>query len=262
LIPCDPSKESFQIKGLSLPAEIPANRLGGRLSLLERVNRKLDAVDRSGAVAGFDSRSRQAFDLLRAGKARSAFDLSKEPQSLRERYGMNRWGQSVLLARRLVEAGVSLVQVNWTRMPDDLAGSPAWDTHAKNAERLKNFLMPKMDLAYSALLDDLAVRGLLDSTLVVWIGEFGRTPRHNPGGGRDHWGHVFSASLAGGGVRGGQVIGASDRIGGRPRDGAIRPQDLGATIYHCLGHASHTEIQDMQGRPLAITRGEIIRQAV
>jgi hypothetical protein len=262
LVHCDPSAPAFQVPGMSLPAEVPPARLAGRLALLERINRHLDAVERAGAVAAFDARSRQAFDLVRAGKGRRAFDLHQEPAKLRERYGMNRWGQSVLLARRLVEAGVSLVQVNWTRMAGDSIDSPAWDTHSKNAHRLKHNLMPKMDLAYSALLEDLQMRGLLGSTLVVWVGEFGRTPKINPAGGRDHWGHVFSAALAGGGVRGGQVIGASDSIGARPRDGRAQPQDLAATVFHLLGYPGHTEVHDTQGRPLAITRGQVIRQAV
>ena len=119
-----------------------------------------------------------------------------------------------------------------------------------------------MDAAYSALLEDLDVRGLLDETLVVWMGEFGRTPKINGGGGRDHWGHVFCAALAGGGVRGGQVIGSSDKIGGYVRDGRVLPQDLQATVFHCLGLASHTEVHDTQGRPVAITRGQVVRQAV
>jgi uncharacterized protein (DUF1501 family) len=121
--------------------------------------------------------------------------------------------------------------------------------------------MPPMDRAYAALLEDLHARGLLDETLVVWMGEFGRTPRINGGGGRDHWGNVFSVALAGGGVRGGVVHGASDRIGGYPRDGLVRPQDLTATIFHCLGFAADTEIHDALGRPVVISRGEVIRQA-
>ena len=205
LILCDPNAPDFQIPGLAPPADVPPLRLQARLSLLEQVNRGLDAAESGPAVERFDARSRQAFDLLRAGQARAAFDLDKEPPALRDRYGRNRWGQSVLLARRLVEAGVSLVQVNWTRAADDTNDSPAWDTHNKNAERCKTALMPMMDLAYSALLEDLDDRGLLDETLVVWMGEFGRTPKINGGGGRDHWGHVFSVALAGGGVRGGQV---------------------------------------------------------
>jgi hypothetical protein len=262
LLRCDPSSPTFQIPGLGLSSDVSSSRLDARLSLLEKVNRRLDGVDRSEAIARFDRRSQQAFDLLRAGKARRAFDLEREPAALRDRYGRNRWGQSVLLARRLVESGVSLVQVNWTRMPGDTDDSPAWDTHQKNAQRLKNNLMPPMDLAYSALLEDLESRGLLEETLVVWMGEFGRSPKINGGGGRDHWGRVFSVALAGGGVRGGQVIGSSDKIGGLPREGRVQPQDLTATIFHCLGYEAHTEMRDTLGRPLVISRGEVVRQAV
>ena len=259
---CDPNSPDFAIPGLAPPADVPPLRLRDRLSLLQQVNGGLDAVERGPAVERFDARSRQALDLLRAGRARAAFDLDKEPPSLRDRYGRNRWGQSILLARRLVEAGVSLVQVNWTRTADDTNDNPAWDTHTKNAERCKTALMPKMDLAYSALLEDLDSRGLLDETLVVWMGEFGRSPKVNPAGGRDHWGHVFSVALAGGGVRGGQVYGASDAIGGHPRDGRVQPQDLTATVFHCLGLSPRTEIHDGLGRPLPLSRGEVIRAAV
>jgi hypothetical protein len=262
LIHCHPEAAGFQISGLGLPPEVPPTRLDGRLSLLGQVNHRLDSAERAGQIARYDDRSRQAFDLLRAGRARQAFDLEREPDAVRDRYGRNRWGQSVLLARRLVEAGVSLVQVNWTRMPGDTDDSPAWDTHARNAQRLKNNLMPPMDLAYSALLEDLEARGLLGETLVVWMGEFGRSPRINPAGGRDHWGHVFSAALAGGGVVGGRVLGASDKLGGQPRDGRVLPQDLTATVFHCLGIAPATEVHDTLGRPVTVSRGEVLRQAL
>jgi hypothetical protein len=261
LIHCQPHEPGFRIDGLGLPVEVPAERMSRRLSLLDRVNLALDNLDKS-VLPVHDARTRQATDLLRAGQARRAFEIDREPASLRERYGNTRWGQSLLLARRLVEAGVSLVQVNWTRMKEEAGGSPAWDTHAKNAHNLKTRLMPIMDQAYSALLEDLHTRGMLDSTLVVWMGEFGRTPKINVNAGRDHWGPVFSGALAGGGVRGGQVIGASDKIGGHPRDGRVLPQDLQATIFHCLGLDAHAEMTDTQGRPLAITRGQVIRQAI
>src|SRR5262245_26522751 len=257
---CDPSAPDFQVPGIGLPPEVPPLRLQERESLLDQVNRHLDTVDRGGGIGRYDEQSQQAFDLLRAGKARRAFQIDKEPPAVRDRYGRNRFGQSVLLARRLVEAGVSLVQVNWTRMPGDKDDSPAWDSHNKNADRLKNNLMPPMDLAYSALLEDLAARGLLDSTLVVWCGEFGRTPKINGGGGRDHWGHVFSVALAGGGVKGGVVYGSSDAIGGHPKEGRVQPQDITATVFHCLGYEAHTEVRDIQNRPIAISRGEVIRQ--
>jgi hypothetical protein len=262
LLHCQPEDPAFQVPGLGLPEEVPPPRLGGRASLLERVGRRLDAA--APAVARFDERSRQAFDLLRAGTARRAFELAREPAALRDRYGRNRWGQSVLLARRLVEAGVSLVQVNWTRMPtdEDVSGSPAWDTHSKNAYRMRTALMPFMDAAYATLLDDLAARGLLDETLVVWMGEFGRSPKLNAAAGRDHWGHVFSVALAGGGVRGGRVVGASDKVAGFPKDGRLAPQDLTATVLHCLGVPPDTQVRDTQGRPVAACTGEVIRGAV
>jgi uncharacterized protein (DUF1501 family) len=162
------------------------------------------------------------------------------------------------MARRMVEAGVSLVQVNWTRGKDDEDVAPAWDTHAKNSERLKNALMPPMDQAYSALLEDLAERGMLDETLVVWGGEFGRSPKINPSGGRDHWGHVYSVALAGGGVRGGVVHGQSDKQGAYPIDGRVEPQDLAATIFHCLGLPPETMVYDRANRPMPISNGHVI----
>jgi uncharacterized protein (DUF1501 family) len=155
---------------------------------------------------------------------------------------------------------VSLVQVNWQRWETDTSEAPAWDTHVKNGERLKTDLMPPMDLAYSALLDDLQSRGLLDETLVVWMGEFGRTPKINPRGGRDHWGHVYSVALAGGGVLGGVVHGTSDSIGGYPRDARVQPWDLSATVFHCLGLGG--TIRDQFGREHALTKGSVIRQIV
>jgi hypothetical protein len=248
------------VPGLETTAELPPLRVDGRRSLLENVNRQLDAADRGGLPHQWDSISQQAFDLLRSSKGRHAFNLDAEPPSVRDRYGRNRFGQSMLLARRLVEAGVSLVQVNWQRWEHDTSENPAWDTHSKNAERCKKDLMPPMDLAYSALLEDLLARGLLDETLVVWMGEFGRTPKINARGGRDHWGHVYSVALAGGGIRGGVVHGASDAIAGFAREGRVEPQDMTATIFHCLGHAPHTEIRDQLGRPLAISKGDVIRQ--
>jgi hypothetical protein len=225
LLTCDPNAPDFQVPDLALPGDVPPLRLDSRRSLLDQMNRHLDDVDRAAAVSRWSGLRQKAFDLLSTSQARRAFNVDQEPESVRERYGRNRFGQSVLLARRLVEAGVSLVQVNWTRWEDDDNVAPAWDTHAKNAERLKSALMPPMDLAYSALLEDLEQRGMLDDTLVVWMGEFGRTPKINARGGRDHWGHVFSVALAGGGVNAGVVYGASDRQAGFPVEGRVEPQD-------------------------------------
>jgi hypothetical protein len=158
-----------------------------------------------------------------------------------------------------VEAGVSLVQVNWYRGPDEPSDNPCWDSHNNEAARLRTVLVPPADQAMATLLDDLADRGMLDDTLVVCLAEFGRTPRFNRAGGRDHWGYVFSVALAGGGIRGGQVYGASDRIGGHPQEGRVLPHDLTATIFHCLGYPAHTEMRDTLGRPLAISHGQLIR---
>jgi Protein of unknown function (DUF1501) len=229
--------------------------------LLGQVNRHLDNTDRLGAIGRYDAPSQQAFDLLRSPRARRAFDLAKEPTVVRDRYGRHKFAQSVLLARRLVEAGVSLVQVNWPRENGDMnSNSPVWDTHSNNSQRLRGALMPPMDLAVSALMEDLQVRGLLDETLVVWAGEFGRTPRINGSGGRDHWGQVFSIALAGAGLKGGVVHGASDSIGAYPRDGIVWPQDLAATIFHSLGIPLDSEIVDPFGRPVTICHGDVIRQ--
>jgi arylsulfatase A-like enzyme len=151
-----------------------------------------------------------------------------------------------------------LVQVNWYRGPDEPPNNPCWDSHTQESARLKTVLVPPTDQAYSALLEDLDRRGLLDETLVVCMAEFGRSPRLDGNGGRNHWGSVFSVTLAGGGVRGGQVYGSSDKIGAYPREGKVRPEDLSATIFHCLGHAPQTEYLDPLGRPHPVSRGEVL----
>ncbi len=177
LLNCDPAAEIFQVPALGLPAEVPPLRLDQRRSLLRQVNRHLDDVDRTGTMARHDSHSQQAFDLVRSSRARQAFDVNGEPALVRDRYGRHKFGQSVLLARGLVEAGVSLVQINWPREHGDMnSSSPVWDTHAQNSERLRTALMPPMDQACSALVEGLRKHGLLDETLIVWMGEFGRTP--------------------------------------------------------------------------------------
>jgi hypothetical protein len=260
LFTCEPASPQFRIPAFTLPADVSPVRLEGRRSLLHQIDRRLDAVDRSGMMGQFDRQSQQAFDLLRSARSRQAFRLDREPEKVRSRYGRGQFGQSVLLARRLVEAGVALVQVNWYRGADEPEANPCWDSHTDEANRLKKVLVPPWDLAYSALLEDLAARGLLDETLVVCMAEFGRSPKINKAGGRDHWGYVYSASLAGGGIRGGQVYGASDQLGGHPRDGRVEPHDLTATIFHCLGYRPETEIHDTLGRPFAISRGQVIHQ--
>ncbi len=260
LIHCDPCAPAFNIEGVALPADVTSMRVNARAGLLTQVNQHLDNIQRSPSLGNFNAQQQQALDLIAGSRARRAFQLEEEPAALRDRYGRTKFGQSLLLARRLVEAGVSLIRVNWTRVPNAL-NNGHWDTHSQNTNALKQ-LMPIMDAAYSTLLADLSARGLLEETLVVWMAEFGRTPRLNGSAGRDHWGRVFSVALAGGGIRGGVVYGASDSIAAYPRDGRVLPQDLHATIYHCLGIDPHTDYLDPQGRPIPLTRGDVVRPVV
>jgi hypothetical protein len=255
----DPAQPNYRVQDLAPALGVADERIHQRLSLLAQFDRRLRVDPASEAFAQFDVWRQQALTLLASPAARRAFELNQEPDKVRERYGRNKFGQSVLLARRLVESGVSLVQVNWPRI-DGALNNGAWDTHTKNAESLRTVLMPRMDQAYSALLDDLTARGLLEDTLVVWVGEFGRTPKINPAAGRDHWGGVFSVALAGGGVRGGQVHGSSDRLGAAPKSGRVEPADLTATIFHCLGLDPQQQIRDNSGRPLPISRGRVLHE--
>ena len=257
LLQCVPGAASMRVSEFSLSADLPSGRLEDRRRLLDSVNERLDVNHR---LERYDRQTQQAFDMLRSARAGHAFDLEREPAPMRDRYGRSPFGQSVLLARRLIEAGVSLIQVNWYRGPDEPSDNPCWDSHTNEPERMRNVLVPPMDQAFAALLDDLDQRGLLADTLVVCMAEFGRTPRYNGRTGRDHWGPVFSVAMAGAGIRGGAVHGASDRIGAQPRDGRARPEDLTATIFHCLGHAPDSEIHDAVNRPIPISRGQIVRQ--
>jgi hypothetical protein len=253
---CDPSARGFQVQGLSAPREVPPLRLSARQRLLSQVETHFELLDRGGRARDFDRQTQQAFDVLASGRARQAFDLEREPEAVRRAYGSTQWGQSLLLGRRLIEAGARLVHVNWCREPgDEAVNNPMWDTHAQNADRLQDVLCPLFDVTFSTLLDDLEERGLLAETLVVAIGEFGRTPKINGQGGRDHWGHVFSFALAGAGIAGGQVHGSSDRQGGYPKDGRIEPQDLTATILHLLGVGHEATFVDAVRRPHAATLG-------
>ncbi|VTR95452.1 hypothetical protein : Uncharacterized protein OS=Singulisphaera acidiphila (strain ATCC BAA-1392 / DSM 18658 / VKM B-2454 / MOB10) GN=Sinac_5810 PE=4 SV=1: DUF1501 [Gemmata massiliana] len=248
LVTGNPNQESFTVGGLSAPGDVPAPRLRSRAEL----SRLLDRTGEPGA--GFTGLQGKALDLLLAPAVSTAFDLSREPARVRDKYGRHPHGQSCLLARRLVEAGTRLVTVNW---PDD--GHAFWDTHGDNFPSLKTRLMPPADAAFAALLDDLTARGLLDETLVVWVGEFGRTPRVENGG-RQHWPQCYSAVLAGGGVRGGAVYGSSDRIGAQPASNPVSPADLTATVYHAMGIDPATEIPDPAGRPWKVADGTPVQQ--
>lgn len=251
----DPATPDYRITGVALPEDVSVARLDRRADLLAQ----LDRHRKASASEAWDRLTHHAFDLITSGKAREAFDLRKEPARVHDRYGRHTWGQSVLLARRLVEAGVRLVHVNWPREGGDSAvDNPMWDTHAGNADRLQDCLCPQFDITFTALIEDLEQRGLLQETLVVVIGEFGRTPRINAQGGRDHWGRVFSAALAGAGIAGGQVLGASDKTGAFPTLDPLRPHDLTATIFHLLGVDPHGMFPDKTNRPHAITKGEVL----
>jgi hypothetical protein len=249
----DPNGPSFRVDELELPAELTLSRLEDRRSLVSLVDtqtRRAELLARWRVMTGFQQR---AFDLLHSEKARRAFELDRESARVRERYGRNRLGQSLLLARRLVEAGVRFVNVNDKISNGQLAN---WDSHQNNFGRLKNDLLPEADRAFSALIEDLDARGLLESTLVVALGEFGRTPRINGDAGRDHWPDCFSVVLAGGGVQGGAVYGSSDRFGAYPVADPVTPGDLAATIFWRFGLDPKTEIHDLTRRPHRLAEGE------
>ncbi len=256
----DPSAPEYKIESLQADG-IQSERLDRRRSLLREIESGRSLSDESPGSNLYEIYQQQAFDLLVSGRARTAFEISREPDPVRDRYGRNRWGQCLLLARRLIEAGVRLVHVQWPREPGDNAvDNPLWDTHAQNADRVEDVLCPMFDLGFSALLDDLDQRGLLEETLVVAIGEFGRTPKINNKGGRDHWGSVFSCALAGAGIRGGQVYGASDANGAFPLSQRVQPGDLTASIFHLLGIPYQGSFPDRVGREYRLTQGEPIHE--
>jgi len=253
---------------------VSIDRLDHRAGLLRRLDarrRRLEAateaVPKAGGGAGSgsgppraidpcDVYTEKAFRLLHSPAVRRAFDLTAEDPKLRDRYGRNKLGQSVLLARRLVEAGVRFVTVYDGQHNGQLAN---WDAHESVFPRLKNDLLPPADQAFPALIDDLTGRGLLEETLVIAMGEFGRTPKINGTAGRDHWPHCYSVILAGGGVRGGITFGSSDKLGAYPDTDAVTPADLAATLFWRLGLDPAREIIDLTGRPYKLADGQPIR---
>lgn len=250
----DPNAPDFRVSGLGLPEGLSADRMSDRRDLLNELRTSLDVP--GSAPKSWDGFQTRALDAIVSAEARGAFEVQREDPRLRDRYGRHIHGQCLLLARRLVEAGVELVTVNWHN-----DGQNFWDTHVENFHHLKDRLMPPADQGFSALLDDLDDRGMLDETLVVWVGEFGRTPRISRGNaGREHWPRCYSAALAGGGIRGGQVIGASDKWAAHPTTDPVSPDDLGATILHALGIDPATQLHDPLGRPLRINDGEPLVQ--
>jgi hypothetical protein len=239
----DPNAANFAMPELSLGPDVSPQRLDARRRLIDRLaggagDRRLREMD------GFQAR---AFDLLTSPATRRAFALDREPPPVRDAYGRNVYGQSVLLARRLIEAGTRFACISWA--PD---ANATWDTHANNFGTLKGRLLPQLDAALSSLLADLDDRGLLGRTLVVVMGEFGRSPKVNQAAGRDHWNFCYGLLLAGGGIKGGAVHGSSDKIGARPSSCPVSPADVVATLYHCLGIAPETVLHDRLGRPFEV----------
>jgi hypothetical protein len=253
----DPNDPNFRVDELHLPADLPLARLESRRSLLAVIDRQTARAQRRVAQQNLSVYQERALGLLHSPRVRRAFDLAREPAQLRDRYGRHRLGQSLLLARRLVEAGVRFINVNDKIRNGQLAN---WDSHENNFARLKNDLLPPADQSLAALIDDLDQRGLLASTLVVALAEFGRTPLINRNAGRDHWPDCFSIVLAGGGVRGGAVYGSSDRIGGHPASDPVTPGDLAATLYWRFGIDPAAEVRDVAGRPYRLAEGQALRR--
>lgn len=260
----DPAKPDFKVRDLDLYADVTPSRLDRRRSFLNAFDQFHRRVEQLGEASDTptDPAFEQAYRLVTSPDAKQAFDLANEPSEVRKRYGTRTIGQSCLLARRLVERGVSFVTVN----------NPGWDTHQGAYTQLKEGytgakvpvgLIPSLDMAFSALIEDLEQRGLLDETLIVVMGEFGRTPKLNVSGGRDHWPRVFSVAMAGGGVTGGQVIGSSDSVGEGPKDRPVTPADLACTIYDLLGIDPKYMLHTPDGRPIQVNRdGQLIRELV
>ncbi len=247
----DPSRDDFHPPEMGLGEVVERSRLDGRRALLARFNAMRAREASGGAMGQMDSYREKAFSLLEAGTARQAFDLDRESPATRERYGGNFFGQSVLLARRLVEGGVRLVHVNC--MSSIYGGDKNWDTHKDNFKLLSEILLPRADRAIAALVNDLAERGLLEETLVVVSGEFGRTPKINKSAGRDHWPQVFSVLLAGAGLGGGRVFGGSDKHGAAVASGGVASSELSATIFHALGIDPAAQLAVQGGRPWRIS---------
>ncbi len=249
----DPSKPNFKVPNLLPPDNIGDARLARRRKMREIVDSTVKNFEASDDARLLNDNFHSAFRLMTSEQARDAFDLSKEPKHVRERYGMTRFGQSCLLARRLIEAGVRFVTINtFLTVFNELT----WDIHGSkpftSIEGMKNIVAPLYDKGYSALIGDLQERGMLDDTLVCNLAEFGRTPKVNPAGGRDHWPQCFTTYFAGGGVQGGRVVGASDPMGGVPADRPTKPSEVAATIFHALGFDLEIELPGPGSRPFPI----------
>jgi hypothetical protein len=247
----DPNSKDFRVDALTLAQGIDVVHLGRRQLLLEEINRKQSQFDEVAQSVRLQKDQQLAFNMLTSSRLAQAFELHREPDGVRDRYGRTTDGQSLLTARRLIEAGVPIVQVNIGRVQN-------WDNHGDIFNTLKNRLLPPLDKGVSALLDDFDSRGLLENTLVMMLGEFGRTPKINAGRGRDHWGPCFFGLFAGAGVQPGQVIGRSDVTGAYPATRGFSPNDVGATVYNVLGLPAEVEVTDRLGRKVRLNKGDVI----
>ena len=257
----DPNSARFQVKNLNLPTGLTIGRLDDRRGLQRSFDALRREVDQSGMVNAMDRFDEQAYELVSGKRARDAFDIAREDPRLRDRYGRNTWGQSTLLARRLVEAGSTFVTCHYG----------GWDSHWNHQGTMERHL-PRVDMAVSSLFEDLEVRGMLDQVLVMVMGEFGRTPKMNNGGnggpplskgtpGRDHWGNALSVLMGGGGVKGGQIVGSTNRLGEVPKDRPLRPGDIHHTMFRVLGVDPHVNFVNHAGRPIpAIDHGAVIEE--
>ncbi|HEY2154128.1 MAG TPA: DUF1501 domain-containing protein [Isosphaeraceae bacterium] len=259
----NPNAADFRLPELSLPASMPIDRLDDRRGLLARIDAQNSSLRQTAIARGIDTFYDRALSMLASPKVKTAFDLSKEPAAIRDAYGRTPYGQGCLLARRLVEAGTRFVTVYFSETIGMGVGSGGWDTHGNNFGDLKGRLLPITDNAVPTLIEDLESRGLLDETLVVWMGEFGRSPKIGLSAnattpGRDHWPKCYTVLMAGGGIRGGAVHGSSDKMGAYPATDPARPDDVAATIFYALGIDPATEVIDTLGRPLPIAAGSAI----
>jgi hypothetical protein len=243
----DPNAPDFAMPELSLPKGVGAGRLADRQRLGAELGGAPRGMERDRRIGDLDRFQSRAFDILTSSAAQRAFRIDQEDPRTRDRYGRNIYGQSVLLARRLIEAGTRLACISWA--PD---ANATWDTHGNNFTTLKQTLLPQLDAAVPALLEDLSARGMLQRTLVVVMGEFGRSPKVNAAAGRDHWNYGYSLFLAGGGIKAGHVHGASDKIGATPLSDPVTPAEIVATIYRCLGIPADLELHDQFQRPLTV----------
>jgi hypothetical protein len=261
----DPAAE-VKLDDLSLRKDVSKDRLQRRSTLLQKVNDAMPEIEKAVENYALDRYYQKAFDLILSGRAREAFDLTKEPDKVRDRYGRHTFGQSVLMARRLIEAGTRFVQVNWPSVANGDPNTTAWDTHAANFGPLRNIHCPKLDSALSALIEDMDQRGLLKETLIIAMGEFGRSPRlgvstsgnSNSPDGRDHWPYCYTGLIAGAGIRRGAQYGKSDATASSPAEDPVHPTQILATVYHALGIDPHTIVYNHLNQPRELVQSEPI----